>query len=404
MTKHTLDQASLDISRASEALSSFFDETSLEEQARKSGFVVRNRSGLNGFMFLILNTLQLTSDPSYSLQDQCDWLAEHFGVHLSKQSLDARYNSFGVRFMRSCFERLLKDWICDQKIAATSNSAFGRILLRDSTTLQLPATMSAFYPSKNASKTGASLKIDYCFNYLDGQTHQLVLESGRIPDSKLNTMYEPDFQANDLIIKDLGYWNCGQFEQYDQKGVYFLSRLRADATLYDLAGQKIGIETFLPDDFELRCYDWLLGSQQVPVRVCIEKVPESVSLQRLEKLRKQAKSLKWNLSELKIKLCSFNLYVTNADSARLPASLIRVLYGLRWQIELLFKAWKSILALDEIKPMSVFRIEAMLYGRLILILLNNHLQSSFKVQIAGDESNEAFELSEMKATKIFKKS
>lgn len=403
MAKNTLDPASLDISRASAALSSFFDETSLEEQARKSGFVVRNRSGLNGFMFLVMNTLQLTSDPSYSLQEQCDWLAEHFGVHLSKQSLDERYNSFGVRFMRGCFEGLLKHWLCDQKIAATGGSTFGRILLRDSTTLQLPATMSAFYPSKSASKTGASLKIDYCFNYLDGQTHQLVLESGRIPDSKLNTMYEPEFQANDLIIKDLGYWNCGQFEQYDQKGVYFLSRLRADATLHDLAEQKIGLGDYLPDDFEVHCYDWLLGSQHTPVRVCIERVPESVRLQRLEKLRKQAKSLRWNLSELKVKLCGFNLYVTNADSTRLPASLIRVLYGLRWQIEILFKAWKSVLALDEVKPMSVFRIEAMLYGRLILILLNNHLQSSFKDQIANDESNGAFELSEMKATKIFKK-
>ncbi len=76
MLKNTLDLASLDISRASTALSSFFDEVSLEDQARKSCFVVRNRSGLNGFMFLIINTLQLTSDPRYSLQQQCDWLGQ----------------------------------------------------------------------------------------------------------------------------------------------------------------------------------------------------------------------------------------------------------------------------------------------------------------------------------------
>lgn len=397
-----MDSVVLDISKVSKALSSFFNETDLEERARKSGFVVRNRSGLNGFMFLVMNTLQLTNDPSYSLQEQCDWLAEHFDVYLSKQSLDERYNSFGVRFMRSCFESVLKDWLCHQKVA-TTGSTFGRILLRDSTTLQLPATMATFYPSKDASKTRASLKIDYCFNYLNGQTQQLVLESGRIPDSKLNTMYEPEFQANDLIIKDLGYWNYGQFKQYDENGVYFLSRLRVDATLYDLAGQKIGIENFLPDHQQLHCYDWLLGSQQIPVRVCIERVPEWVKLQRLEKLKKQAKSLGWNLSELKIKLCDFNLYVTNADSTRLPASLIRDLYGLRWQIEILFKTWKSLLNLDKIKPMSVFRIEAMLYGRLILILLNNHLQSSFKDQIADNDTYEAFELSEMKATKILKK-
>jgi len=393
----------IDVSRLSSNLSSLFDEALLNQQAKETGFIVRNRSGLSGCMFLIMNVLELVNYPNNSLQEQCEWLEENYGVRLTKQSLDERYNTFAVTFMRSCFERLLSGWIKGHKITELK-SGFERIFLQDSTTYQLPATMRTFYPSKDASKTGASLKLDYCFNYLDGKVEQLILESGRVPDSKINTMYEPNLRSKDLIIKDLGYWNCKQFEAYNKSGIYFLSRLKTDSSLYDLSTKnKINIEDFLPDDQQIKCFHCLLGTQKTPVRVSIEKVPEYVRIERLEKLNKQAKSQNWTLSTLRIKLCGYNLYVTNASEELLPTSLIRLLYSIRWQIELIFKAWKSVLSLDEVKSMSVFRVECMLYGRLILNLLNNNLQSFFKQQIADIEEYKDFELSEMKATKTLKK-
>ncbi len=393
----------IDISTLSNNLSSLFDEALLSQQAKETGFIVRNRSGLSGRMFLIMNVLELVNYPNNSLQEQCEWLEENYGVRLTKQSLDERYNTFAVGFMRSCFKELLSGWVIEHKIMDVSGG-FSRILLQDSTTCQLPATMAAFYPSKDVSKTGASLKLDYCFNYLDGKVEQLILESGRVPDSKINMEYQPNLKANDLIIKDLGYWNCKQLEQYNSNGIYFLSRLKTDASLYDLSSKnKINIEDFLPDNQQIKCFHCLLGTQKTPVRVSIEKVPEYVRLERLEKLKKQAKSQNWTLSILRIKLCGYNLYVPNAREGLLPRSLIRLLYSIRWQIELIFKAWKSVLNLDEVKSMSVFRVECMLYGRLILILLNNNLQSFFKQQIADIEEYKDFELSEMKATKTLKK-
>ena len=50
--------------------------------------------------------------------------------------------------------------------------------------------------------------------------------------------------------------------------------------------------------------------------------------------------------------------------------------------------------------MSIFRFECMLYGRLILILINNQLQALFKSKIELDDN---FELSEIKASSTFKK-
>ena len=42
---------------------------------------------------------------------------------------------------------------------------------------------------------------------------------------------------------------------------------------------------------------------------------------------------------------------------------------MRWQIELAFKAWKSICDLEKVKKVNRFRLECYIYSRLIFIVL-----------------------------------
>lgn len=394
---------STDYNQVADLLKHLFTSEWLESHARSSRFIERSSSRVSGQMFLMLNVLGLGSSPEDSLQDQCNWLSTHFGVHLKKQSLDERYNTYGVAFLKSCLQEVLGKWLLTQKPPGLGGS-FGRILLRDSTSWQLPASLSAFYPSKDSSKTGASIKLDYSLDYLTGQVEQIVLASGRQSDGGINNEHELELHRNDLLIRDLGYWNIRQLTAYHQAGIYFLSRLKSDASLSkqmpDGEWQGVEIEDLLPKNQEHVCHELGLGKKKMPVRVWVERVPDHVKEQRLDKLRKLAKSQKWNLSERRVMLCSYNLYVTNASEEQLPESLMRSLYGVRWQIELVFKSWKSVLEIDQVKPMSIFRFECMLYGRLILILISSKLQSEFKSYPVDVEE---FELSEFKAIKTLKK-
>ncbi|CUB55341.1 Transposase DDE domain protein [Bacillus subtilis] len=55
---------------------------------------------------------------------------------------------------------------------------------------------------------------------------------------------------------------------------------------------------------------------------------------------------------------------------KLPARvIIHDLYSLRWQIEILFKTWKSFFQIDKCKEIKKERLECHLYGQLISILL-----------------------------------
>ena len=335
LTRDILDKH-LSAGKLAKVLDDFFNDDWLEKQAKASKFIFRSSSRLTGRMFLLLNVLELGADPTHSLQDQCDWLLERFGVKLTKQSLDEGYNTFSVEFLKSCFQRMFNQWLYEHS-SQVQGHYFPRILLRDSTSWQLAGNLSVFYPSKESSKTGASIKIDYCLDYVSGKVSAFTIVAGRLSDSHINTHYPCELQAGDLLIRDLGYWNIGQLEDYHRDGIYFLSRLRSDAYLSqqntDGSWQAVKLAQYLPGLQGRQAYHLGLGKNHLPVWVYIEKVPEAVRVERLEKLQKQAKSLAWNLSEERKELCAFNLYVTNAAPEKIPPVFVREVYGLRWQIE-----------------------------------------------------------------------
>ncbi|MDR7238773.1 transposase [Neobacillus drentensis] len=78
---------------------------------------------------------------------------------------------------------------------------------------------------------------------------------------------------------------------------------------------------------------------------------------------------------------------------------IQPLYTLRWQIEILFKAWKSIYDINKVKKMKVERFECHLYGTLISLLITSTL--AFKIREFLYLKKEK-EISEFKAISIIK--
>lgn len=78
-------------------------------------------------------------------------------------------------------------------------------------------------------------------------------------------------------------------------------------------------------------------------------------------------------SEKLIELNNVNMFVTNIEESVIPKELVYLLYSLRWQIELIFKAWKSIYGIHKINPVKNERFLCHLYGTLISLLLSTKL-------------------------------
>jgi hypothetical protein len=110
--------------------------------------------------------------------------------------------------------------------------------------------------------------------------------------------------------------------------------------------------------------------EHVDCRLIIERVPDSVYRKRIKQAEASAKSHRVGLTQQHRARCHYNTFITNVDRQVLPAQMIRKVYYLRWQIELVFKTWKSFLKIDNVKKVKKERLECQLLAKLLWVLLN----------------------------------
>jgi hypothetical protein len=115
-------------------------------------------------------------------------------------------------------------------------------------------------------------------------------------------------------------------------------------------------------------------------------------------LRKQKKAKKDNTrkgkkkSEKTMSLLGLNIFMTNIAEEILTAEEISEIYSLRWQIELMFKIWKSIFHIQNVKPVKIERFQCQLYGKLILLLLSSTIMFKMRLILLLKQKKEASEI------------
>jgi hypothetical protein len=182
-------------------------------------------------------------------------------------------------------------------------------------------------------------------------------------------------KPNDLIVRDLGYFSISTFKAIDLAGAYFLSRLKAGVHFYlnEKDKEPLDLSEYLKrkiffdvNVIEVKGY---LGKEKVPARLVIYRQSEEVTNQRRRIANKQSRKKGETLSKNKKLLLSFSIFVTNAPITILSTSSVGTIYRLRWEIELIFKRWKSQINIDYLKGINKNRIDCMIWGRLCMVII-----------------------------------
>lgn len=400
-----MDLGQKDWNKLKEGLSSFFSKGWLNKLGKSSRFVQRSTSRLGGWEFLLLNVFN-TGSPM-SLNEHCDWLEEHFSISMSKQSLDERYNTYAVAFMKSCFEQLLEK-VNEELIEQLPAMSFECIQLTDSTSFKIPDQLAPFYKGYEGKGGEAMIKLHLNYDLQTGSIADIAIGDACKHDSSYNLEASEAFVKQGLYLRDLGYYSFDYFRQIVEADAYFLSRAKTNATFYQKNAQgayeKLDLSSLLPKKGQTcELPEVYLGSykDKLAVRLILQAVPQEVAKQRLEKLATYAlKQKDKKVSPQRKAMCHFNMFITNVPSEKIAAEKIRLVYSLRWQIELLFKTWKSYYEIDKIQKMNIFRFECMLYARLIAILIDFSIQNQVRPFFMEQLD---IELSPIKAAKFIKK-
>ncbi|MGG3910008.1 transposase [Peribacillus simplex] len=140
-------------------------------------------------------------------------------------------------------------------------------------------------------------------------------------------------------------------------------------------------------------------NQKLPARVMIHRLTDDQTQTRLKNQAIREKKKGIVMKEKSKRLMGMNVYITNTSPEEVPTDYVHSLYSLRWQIEILFKTWKSFFEIDECKTIKKERLECHLYGQLIGILLCSSTMFQMRQLLLEKKKQE---LSEYKAIYMIK--
>ncbi len=357
--------------------SSIFNAEQIEELAVETNFV-RHESKLTGLLFLSVFVFGGSLYGNPTLEQLIGLLNTYVQeLNLSRPGLHQRINAQAVAF----FEKVLSlaiDRTIPDRLKINLPAQFAGIQIWDSTSFQLPPALAVFFVGKGGSASPAGAKIQFCYDF-NRHKWGYAVQSATEADNSMKVEMVARAQPGDLVLFDLGYFNVETFAALHDKDAYYLSRLKHDAKIYqqDETGAFYGedLPTLLRHQqfearLELAVFIHSKHNVFTPTRLIIERLPEQAINQRLRKLHKEAHSRGRQLSAETIFLAGFNFYVTNAPADLLPASCCRFLYGIRWQVELVFKAWKSHLQIHKIHVKHrPERVKVTILGKLIFITI-----------------------------------
>jgi hypothetical protein len=207
-----------------------------------------------------------------------------------------------------------------------------------------------------------------------GQLLRWLIEPGRDSDAKseIASMMPP---AGALSIFDLGYFSLERFRRIMDVGAYWISRLQHNTKVFDEAGQPLHLLRFLKANGANGLVDMpvVLGEKErLPCRMIAIRVPQEIASRRRQQAYEKALKHGRQPTQEYLDLQEWTIFVTNCLPALLSWKEVVVMYRARWQIELLFKLWKSHnhLAARDLDT-SPERQMAVLYAKLIGVIVQH---------------------------------
>ena len=397
-----------ELSNIVEKLENLLSSDKIELIAKSSNFV-RRKSPLNGCPFLYLNMLSIGSTGFSSLTESCMKLSKDHDIKISKQGLDERYHEDAVKFIKNILSKLLRlhlDRMSSLDLGVLG--VFKGIYLRDATSSQLPECLMKLFKGSGGSASKSGIKIELQYDLI-GETINMEFRNGASSDC---TSYDNEYKAGSLYLQDLGYFKISRFDKIIKSKAYFISRYKHNTNIYLEKGgskksekakekqTKLGTLTKGMKVNEVRSKEVYLGMyQRLPVRLIIQKLPRKIVEQRKRKLKEDARRKGYTVSKERLKAAECSFFITNIDITVLSTEQIIQTYKIRWQIEIMFKCWKSIMSFGETHPMKPQRFLCMLYGQMIWITLTMKMTNWFK-KIC--QLRYKIELSELKSFKLLK--
>ncbi len=333
----------------------------------QTGFVQRSDAKLTGSIFTQTLLFGLAADPHASLSALTQ-TSVALGVEVSPEALHQRFD----RQAASCLEQVLaaavQQLIASEPIVLPLLERFTEVVVQDSTLISLPEALAQVWQGcgNGTSYAGnAALKLQLALDLRAGRLRGPSLHPGREPD--VVATLERDLPSGAVRLVDLGFWDLALLARLRARSVYWFSRAQAVCAIQTSDGrwwQLLELLSATPEaklDLQVK-----LGREaQTQARLIALRAPQEVVDQRRRRLREEAREKGQSVSDLRLALAAWTVFVTTIPPELLSVEEALILSRARWQIELLFKLWKSHGQIDLVREVQPWRVLCELYARLL---------------------------------------
>ena len=346
--------------------------TRLNDLGRRVGFCYRERL-ITPYRLVLSLLASHATGPVETLADIQRQFNALFGTTVAYKPF---HNQLAKRsfkdFMREVLDVILQQWVVGvlQPKAQGPLGAFGRIVIQDGCSFSVKDALDEHYPGRFKKQNPAAVELHVTMSVLNESVEKVTLTADTAPERP--HLPPPEALRDDLLLADRGYFDLEYLGAVNGAGGYFVVRASASVNpkvrgAYPWEGEALGewSEQSLKQGV-------LSKGETVDLDVVWGKGAGALELRLLAR---------WNPEEE-----CHTLLVTNLPRTRFSAEQVGQLYRLRWQVELLFKEWKSYANLHAFDTSNAGIAEGLIWAAIAASVLKRYLaqmtQALRKVEIS----------------------
>lgn len=378
-----------------------------ENFARETGFCRRARK-LTGPVFAQSVVFTLLNKPDATLDDYADTAEEFLGTTVSPQAFDKRFTPAAATFFQDLFlEAFNRSFSSVRPALLPVLRRFPAVFIRDATLNSLPACLAAFFPGRGGRHTphgqASAVKVVLEAEVTTAEFTDVSILAG-LDNERIAEVAGKPLPEGALLLEDMGFFAGERLQVYIKHGVFVLTRIPAWTAVFDLSGQRLDLVKLL------RGYKWdhldmpvrILHGCKLQLRLLAVRLSAEEAEKRRERVRQEARQRGRPVSQKKLELCEWNILLTNAPAELIGLKEACVIRRVRWQVELVFKVFKSEGKIDQTRSDNPYRVMSELYGKLLAMVVQQWLLLAAGYQMLRHSARRAARRVRQKAMKVLR--
>lgn len=344
-----------------------FPEDFLRNTARETGVVERERK-IDVVILFWVTTLGFGVRFLSAIRGLKRKYEEKAKTTLSISSFYDRFTPEMVDFLRKCvlhaieFQAQQTGRVLDDKL-----KRFKDLVIQDSTIIRLHESLAKIWPAARTKKIAAGVKVSCIVSAVADSPKSVRIYPERTSEAKILRL--GPWLRDRILLIDLGYFKYLFFDRIDGYGGYFVSRLKGNANplivgvnrkcrgnSVDVVGKKL--RDVLPR----------LKREILDVEVAVEFKRRKYKGKQSTVKRRFRMVGAFNSESGK-----YHTYLTNIRVDTLSAEEIALLYGARWEIELIFKELKSHYRMDQIQSANPDIVRCLIWVAILTLMCSRRI-------------------------------